>query len=50
MIIGFRKNRIQPNSVVIEWIEAERVNAHKYLRVVFDRSLNCKENRYQIPS
>ena len=44
MIIDFRKNRTRPNSIVIKGVEAERVSTYKYLGVVFDSSLNWKEN------
>ena len=46
MITDFRKNRTQHNPVVIKfkWVEVERVSTYKYLGVVFDSSLNWKEN------
>ena len=46
MIIDFRKNGTQPNPVIIKGVEVERVNTHKHLGVVFDKSLNWKEHKH----
>ena len=46
MITDFRKNRTQHSPVVTKFkgVEVERVSTYKYLGVVFDSSLNWKEN------
>lgn len=44
MIIDYRKNRVEPDPIVIKGKGVERVQTFKYLGVVFDSSLSWKHN------